>query len=136
MPHNIQGPATLMRYMMHCHRREWLESILSQISADKNPGIVKLLVDRYELNQVLIGECSFHIMYLYDVVSTCLVWCHAFLCIGELRRELQSIEAKATDVQIDVTAAMEKFLDHTLRGKAPVQPDDWKVHLYHFLSVT
>lgn len=48
-----------MRYMMHCHRREWLESILSQISADKIPGIVKLLDNRYKLNQVLIGEYNF-----------------------------------------------------------------------------
>jgi len=40
---------------------------------------------------------------------------------------LQRIEATAADANIDVTTAMEKFLDHTLRGKAPVAPDDWKV---------
>lgn len=48
---------------------------------------------------------------------------------------MQSIEAKATDAKIDVTAAMEKFLDHTLRGKAPVQRDDWKVHKYIICNI-
>ena len=47
--------------------------------------------------------------------------------LDELRKELLNIEAKACTANVDLMSAMQKFQDHTLRGKAPMGPDDWKV---------
>jgi hypothetical protein len=45
-----------MRYMRHCHRREWLESIFSMIAIDKLPGVVKQLDDSHSRNEAQLGR--------------------------------------------------------------------------------
>ena len=51
----MQSPSKLMRYMRHCHRREWLESTLSLIVDDKLPNIVTLLNERHKHMLKLMG---------------------------------------------------------------------------------
>ena len=38
------------------------------------------------------------------------------------------IEEKAKKAEVDLNIAMEDFKKQTLRGKAPVGPEDWKVN--------
>ena len=51
----VQPPSSLMRYMRHCHRREWLESLFDKIAVDKIPGIVQLLAQRFKHIASLLG---------------------------------------------------------------------------------
>jgi len=45
----------------------------------------------------------------------------------EFRSELMSIEMKATKANINLVVAIENFKTSTLRGKAAIGPEDWKV---------
>lgn len=90
--------STLIRYMKHCHRREWLEGGLSMIACDKLSTIVKILDERHKVILELIPKFT---------------------------RELASIQesAVAADVQ-DIQEAMDMFKSHILRGKGVVPSDD------------
>lgn len=129
-----------MRYMKHCHRREWLETIFSEIAADKLPGIVKLLDDRYKHIRTLIGTrgwwaSSWHIYMMNGRMNQSTAW-HWGRADGELQEEMHNITQHATrDKVVDLLlVAMGKFKDHTLRGKGLLGPDEWKVryHCVHY----
>ena len=53
---------------------------------------------------------------------------HLPILAGQLREELRNITQHATqDKVLDLSAAMGKFKEHTLRGKGTPGPDEWKV---------
>lgn len=128
---HMQGACSLMRYMKHCHRREWLEAILSMIAADKLPGIVKLLDERHGRNEARIG--GWHYFGGIKNLELKLGGAHPVIIpspfpTDELQKELAEIISRAAEAGVaSVDVAMTQFVDHTLRDKAAPGEEDWKV---------